>query len=317
MRRMFGSSSAMRTIGTYVLRSCGDLLPGGICRASPPRPSERSLVVNRWPSVMRSTSIAIESSACSIRSRRSVTSRGSPGFLASASIRRDQARASGIPMAQMMAVANAPRGTTISGPISGLPNGVPAVSRYRELNLGSFTQRAGGVHGSIVRPHRLSRNGESQSCPAGLVGDVGLPDLFQTVGRDSFSGVGNRYAHRGPAAHSDRARLDGDSSAGRGCIYRVQKNVAQSAGKRAVMSVYPRQILVYLQVEGNAGWNAAARRVSNELAHVDCRCGAIGQSAELREASRHAIEPLGFDSDYFDIFLKRLRGVPAQACQRE
>jgi len=66
-------------------------------------------------------------------------------------------------MARTMAQANAPSGTTISGPISINPLGASAVCGYRELYLRSLAQRARGVHGSIVRPYRLTRDRQPES----------------------------------------------------------------------------------------------------------------------------------------------------------
>src|SRR5882762_10082413 len=99
-------------------------------------------------------------------------------------------------MARMMAQANAPSGTAISGPISISPHGADAVRGYRELYLRSLAQRARCVDGSIVRPHRLTRDGEPESGAAGLVGDVRLPDLLETLRRDPLAVVGNRNPHR-------------------------------------------------------------------------------------------------------------------------
>src|SRR5207248_9577561 len=141
-------------IGTYVGRFCAGA-PGDTCGGDATRPSESSFVVNRWPSEMRSTSIATASSDCSIRSNRPVTSSGTRGFFDSESILRAYARATGTPIAQMIAVANAPSGMTISGPMLLSPHGAGAVCGYGELYFRSTAQRAGGVHGSIVRPDRL------------------------------------------------------------------------------------------------------------------------------------------------------------------
>src|SRR5262249_27825927 len=60
--------------------------------------SASSFVVKRWPSAIRSTSMAMESMACSIRSRRFVRSCGRRGSLAPRSIRRAYALAIGTKM---------------------------------------------------------------------------------------------------------------------------------------------------------------------------------------------------------------------------
>ena len=122
MRRMFGSSSAMRTIGTYVVRSRAGVPVGALWRASDADfPSERSFVVNLCPSEIRSTSSATESIACSIRSSLAATSLGIWGFFDWESIRLEYDLTKGTPMTRMIAVAKKPSGTTISGPISKLP----------------------------------------------------------------------------------------------------------------------------------------------------------------------------------------------------
>src|ERR1700693_1036997 len=125
-------------------------------------------------------------------------------------------------MAMMMGMTNAPSGTIIPGPISDLPHGVSTVSRNSQLNLRSLSQRARGIHGSIVRPHCLARNGQPESGATGLVGDVRLPDLVQTRRRDSFAGVGDGYAHRSAAAQTHLVRLDRDVAACRGCVDGIQ-----------------------------------------------------------------------------------------------
>src|SRR4029079_7448139 len=101
-----------------------------------------------------------------------------------------------MPIAQMIAVAKAPSGTTISGPISVCPHGAGAVRGYRKLYLRSFSQRARRRHGSIVCPHRLSRDGEAESGAARLVRDVWLPDRLEGLWRDAFAVVGDRHLHR-------------------------------------------------------------------------------------------------------------------------
>src|SRR4030081_3280932 len=96
----------------------------------------------------------------------------------------------------MMAVANAPSGTIISGPISKLPFGVDAVGGNSELNLRSFAQRARCVHSAIVRPYCLPRDGQPQARSARLVRYVRLPDCLQLFRGDAFAVVGNRDPNR-------------------------------------------------------------------------------------------------------------------------
>src|SRR5258705_4408943 len=193
-------------------------------------------------------------------------------------------------MARKMAHTNAPSGTTISGPISALHRGVPAVGRYRQLNLRSFARGARRIHSPIVRPYRLPRNGEPEAGAPGLVGDVWLPDLFEALGRNSLSGVGDRYAHRVAAGHPDLIRLHRDVPAVRGCVDGVEKNVTQCAGQRAVVAVHSGQIVVYLKFECDVRRNSAARRVADQLANIYFRGRTIGQPSELGEAPRHAIQ---------------------------
>ena len=81
--------------------------------------------------------MAIASMACSIRSRRLATSEGMRGFLASASIFREYAFASGIPLAKMVAVTNAQHNDYLGFHVS-FPLGGDAVDRYTQLNLRSF-----------------------------------------------------------------------------------------------------------------------------------------------------------------------------------
>src|SRR6476469_8337130 len=275
---MFGSSSAMRTIGTYVVRF-GGAEEDWICRDSTPRPSESSFVVKRCPSEIRSTSMATASSACSMRSSLLVTSTGRRGFLDSASIRREYARESGIPIAQMIAVAKAPRGTTISGPISVHPHGACAVRGYRKLYLRSLAQRARCRDGSIVCPHRLSRDRQTEAGAARLVGDVRLPDGLQTSRRDPFAVVGNRDPHRVPARHLHRSRGDGDAPLVSRRIDGVQQHVAERARQRTVVAEHAWEILVYPQIESNARRYAAARGVAHELAYIDLRRRTLRQPA--------------------------------------
>src|ERR1700681_1976317 len=292
MRRMFGSSSAMRTMGTYVARSGGDD-DDLICRASSaPLPSERSLVVKRWPSEIRSTSSATESSACSMRSRRSVTSAGRRGFFDSASILREYARAIGTPMARTMAQAKAPSGTTISGPISVGPLGAGAVSGYRKLYLRSFARRARRANGSVVGPDRLTRDRQAESRAAGFVGDVRLPDRAERLRGDALAFIGHGDAHRVAPTEFCGAGLHRNAAVFSGSIDRVEEHVAQGTRQRSVVTVHPGKILVYLQIKSKAGRHTAMRSVTNELSHVAFRWRPFWQLSKLGEAPRHAIETL-------------------------
>src|SRR5450759_3356769 len=99
-------------------------------------------------------------------------------------------------MARTTAVANAPSGTTISGPISINPLGASAVCGYRELYLRSLAQRARGVHGSIVRPYRLTRDRQPESGATRLVGDVRLPNGREILRGDSLAVIGHRDPDR-------------------------------------------------------------------------------------------------------------------------
>src|SRR3954469_2197474 len=313
--RMFGSSSAMRTVGTYVLRS-GGAEEGWICRGSP-RPSERSRVVNRCPSEIRSTSIATASIACSIRSSLPVTSDGMRGFFPSASILREYARATGTPIASTTAVANAPSGTTISGPISVGPLGAGAVSWNRELDLRTLAQRTRCGHGAIVRPHCLPGDGEAEARTARLVRDVRLPDRLETAGRDAFAVVGDGDPHRIPPRHFHSARADRDSAFLPRCIDRIEQHVAQRACQCSIVAEHAWKILVYPQIESNAWRHAAARGVAHQLSDIDLRRRTLGQTTELRKAPRHSIEPLRLHRDDIDILLQRVGRLTAQPRQRE
>src|SRR3954463_13647238 len=110
-----------------------------------------------------------------------------------------------MPMPITIAVANAPSGTTISGPMSIAPLGVSAVSWNCELYLRTLAQRARRRDGSIVRPHRLAGYRQPQPGAAGLVGNVGLPDRLQATRRDPFAVVGDRDAYRVPVSHFHRS----------------------------------------------------------------------------------------------------------------
>src|SRR6267143_545870 len=252
---------------------------------------------------MRSTSSATESIACSIRSSLAATSLGICGFLDWASMRREYARARGTPTARMIAVTKAPSGTATSGPISRLPLGVDAVSRYSELNLRSFPQRARRVHGSIVGPHRLPRDCQPQSGSARLVGDIRLPDRLQLVRRDTLAVVRNRDPDRIAPVRRYGAGVHRDTAVLSGCIDRVEQNIAQGSGECSIVAVHPGKIVVYLQIEGNGRRYAASRSISNELAHVDFCGRAFRQPSELGEAPRHSVETVRFDRNYADILL--------------
>src|SRR5450759_74792 len=220
-------------------------------------------------------------------------------------------------MARTMAVANAPSGTTISGPISINPLGASAVCRYRELYLCSLAQRARRVNRSVVRPYRLTRDRQSESGAARLVGDVRLPYGREILRGDSLAVIGHRDTHciaptepRDIDFHADTAVLSGS-------IDGIQQHVAQRAGKRSVVTVHTRKILVYLEIQSNAWRHAAARCVTNELSHVDFRRRTLGQSPELGETPRHAIETRRLHLDDVDIFLQRRGSLVAQAGKRE
>src|SRR5437763_5261850 len=99
-------------------------------------------------------------------------------------------------MARMIAHAKAPSGMTISGPMLLSPHGAGAVCGYGELYFRSTAQRAGGVHGSIVRPDRLPRDRQPQAGSTRLMSYVRFPDLLQILGRDAFAVVRDRDPHR-------------------------------------------------------------------------------------------------------------------------
>src|SRR3954463_8959423 len=182
---------------------------------------------------MRSTSMATASIACSIRSSRSVTSLGNRRFLDCASILREYALTSGIPITITIAVANAPSGTTISGPcISVCPHGAGAVCGYRELYLRSLAQRTCCGDGSIVRPNGLPRDREAQTRSTGLVRHVRLPDPFQILRRDALAVVSDGDSNGVTIAHFSWARRDGDAPLFARRIHRIQQNVAERAGER-------------------------------------------------------------------------------------
>src|SRR6478672_2133287 len=124
----------------------------------------------------------------------------------------------------MIAVANAPSGTTISGPISTRPHGAGAVCRYGELYLGSTSQRTGGVHGSVVGPDRLTRDRQTESGSTGLVGHVRLPDSFQTLGRDALAVVRDGNPYRVPSAHLRRFCRNGDVAMPGRRVHGVEQN---------------------------------------------------------------------------------------------
>src|SRR5258705_6547943 len=147
-------------------------------------------------------------------------------------------------MARMIAQAKAPSGTTISGPISISPHGAGAVRGYRELYLRSFAQRARCVDGSIVRPHRLTRDGEPKPGAARLVGDVRLPDLLEALRSDPFAVVGNRDSHRVASSELRQPRRDCYLALAAGSIDGVEQYVAQCARQSAVLTEYPWKILV-------------------------------------------------------------------------
>src|SRR2546423_2938280 len=318
MRRIFGSSSAMRTIGTYVVRSRAGVPVGALWRASDADfPSERSFVVNRCPSEIRSTSSATESIACSIRSSLATTSLGICGFLDSASRRREYARARGTPTARTIAVTNAPSGTATSGPISRLPLGVDAVCRYSELNLCSFPQRARRVHSSIVRPNCLARDCQPQPSSTRLVRDIRLPDRLQLFRGDTLAVVRDSDPDRTLTARRNRAGAHGDTAVLSRRVDCVEQNIAQSPCKGAVMAVHSGKIVVYLQIEGNGWRHAASRSISNELTHVDFRGRSFGEPSELGEAPGHSVEAIRFNSNHPDVFLQVLRSLPAQPGKRE
>src|SRR5205809_8068673 len=98
-------------------------------------------------------------------------------------------------MARIIAQVNAPRGTTISGPILFSPHGAAAVCGYGKLYLRSATQRTGGVDSSVVRPDCLPCDRQPQPCSARFIGNVGFPDSIETVGGDALAVVGDRDAN--------------------------------------------------------------------------------------------------------------------------
>src|SRR5437763_14971456 len=109
-------------------------------------------------------------------------------------------------MARMIAHAKAPSGTAISGPMLLSPHGAGAVCGYGELYLRSTAQRAGGVHGSIVRPDRLPRDRQPQASSTRLMSYVRFPDLLQILGGDPLAVVRHRNAHRIATAEFCRTR---------------------------------------------------------------------------------------------------------------
>src|SRR5712671_2947721 len=223
----------------------------------------------------------------------------------------------GTPMARMIAQAKAPSGTTISGPISVGPLGVSAVSGYRKLYLRSFAQRTRSVDGSVVGPDRLTRDRQPKPCASGFVGDVRLPDRAESLRGNALAFIGNGDAHRVAPTEFCNAGLHRDAAVLSRGIDRVEEHVTQRARQRSVVTVYPGKILVYLEIESNAGRHTATRSVTNELSHVDFRRRTFGQLPKFGEAPRHAIETLRFHRDDIDVILQRLRRLSAQASKRE
>src|SRR4051812_10066792 len=122
----------------------------------------------------------------------------------------------------MIAVANAPNGTRISGPMSTSPHGAGAVCGYGKLYLRSTSQRTGSVHGSVVCPDRLPRDRQAKPGAPGFVRHVRLPDSLETVGGDALAVVGHRDAHRISSLHLRRFCRHRDAAALSRSIDRVE-----------------------------------------------------------------------------------------------
>src|SRR5438309_2210594 len=150
---------------------------------------------------MRSTSMAIESIACSIRSRRIVTSVSSapPPRSACRSRRRAYALAIGSPIAVTPVITNSTIGTTngLTTMVVFSRSNAVGLTRHRqdEPNLRAAARGAVGRHRAGVRENGLARDGEPEPRAARLRRDVRLPDAGQLIGRNAAARVGHGNLH--------------------------------------------------------------------------------------------------------------------------
>jgi hypothetical protein len=84
-----------------------------------------------------------------------------------------------------------------------------------------------------------------------------------------------------------------------------------------VVAVDHRQGIVDLDERFHARRNRRARRIAGKLADVDRRARAFGQAPELREASRHLLEAMGFDAQHLHRFRQLRRRVTPKSIHRE
>src|SRR5688572_19685792 len=249
---------------------------------------------------MRSTSMAIASIACSIRSSRAPTSFGSwfPDPLVPRSMRRARARAIGVPM--MVAATQMNRTIGISSP--GTPTGnlrcVDARDGQRESNLGPVTDRARGVNRTVVREDRLARDREPQPGSSWLVRHVWLPDAREALGRNAASGVADRDHDTIVAVAPLPRDRDADArgtirlrcSPGPTRVDSVEQDVREGACERVMVPTDHWDVILDTHLRCDIWRHGHAGRIANELRDIHVGRRALRQASKLREAPGHLLE---------------------------
>src|SRR6185312_14344513 len=312
IRRRLGSSSMMRISPSGVIsaRYRASLLPGARDGTLPGTPrcafagsasgarSDNSLVVNRCPSEMRSTSTATDSMACSIRVNRSVRSLGNAFGSTPRSMRLACARASGNPTTIATTMSIPQIGTRTSGPTNRFLQrrfGRQLVDGEHEADLRAFAGTARRIHRPAMCQHRLTRDRQPQPRAARLLRDVRIPNPRELFRRDPTSGVAHAELHRvvyGAAAvrvATPHPHLHVAAVATR--IHRVHQHVRQRPSKRVVVPGHERDVIIDVHVHRHTIGRDRARRVSRQLTHVHRGRRTLRQTAELRKVASHLFQP--------------------------
>src|SRR5574338_1027631 len=141
---------------------------------------------------MRSTSTAIASIACSMRSSRAVTSSGNePEPPMPRSMRRAKARAIGAPIAVTPIMMNRTIGMSSPGTRTDDLRCIDARCGQCESNLGTLADHAGRVHRAIVGEDRLPRDRETEPRSTWLVSHIRLPDAGEPFRLNPAPGITN------------------------------------------------------------------------------------------------------------------------------
>src|SRR6185437_2572742 len=285
---------------------CGWQRKGHGCRAGGstggvPARSDRSLVVKRCPSEMRSTSTAMESIACSMCSRRCITSGGTVAPIEWRSMRLANALASGTPMATTPHMTKNAMGTTNGLTILLLIHWscVWLPRRKHKTDFRSLAFATRRMHLTAMRQYGLPGDREPEPGAAPFVRDIRLPDARQAGCGDSRASVPYAHLDRVVSIQQQSAHVHVHPPAIVTGFHRVDEHVRQRAGECVIMPGDERHILAHMNLDRYSIGHDGAGRVTRQLRKVHLCRRSLRQTAELREVARHLLQSTRFGIQHF------------------